>query len=98
MRFIARCRVIQAELFVFEQVTVVGKERDAVIHFQGAFPLELEIADGIERVRKIARLFQLTADFHRLTLRNFVGHRHRFHREGIGLLDVHVIVARYGCE
>ena len=33
-----------------------------------------------------------------LPLRNLVGHRHRFHREGIGLLDVHVIVARYGCE
>ena len=41
---------------------------DAVIHFERAFPLELEIADGIERTRKVALLFQFTADFHCLPL------------------------------
>lgn len=91
-------RVVQTELPVLQQVAVVGQEGDAVVHFQLSFSLKLKIADSVKRVSEVALLFQLTADFHRLTLRNLVGHRHRFHREGIGLLDVHVIVARYECE
>ncbi len=69
MRLITRRRVVQAEFFVLQQVAVVRQEGDAVIHFERAFPLELEIADGIERTRKVALLFQFTADFHRLPLR-----------------------------
>ena len=40
-------RVVQPELLVFEQVAVVGQERNAVVHFQCSFSLELEIPDGI---------------------------------------------------
>ena len=58
MRLITRRRVVQAEFFVLQQVAVVRQEGDAVIHFERAFPLELEIADGIERTRKVALLFQ----------------------------------------
>ena len=92
MRFVTLRRVVQAELFVLQQVAVVRQEGDAVIHFERAFPLELEIADGIERTRKVALLFQFTADFHCLPLYYLVRHGHDLHREGIGLLDVHVIV------
>ena len=98
MRFLALRCVVQPELLVFEQVAVVWQERDAVVHFQRAFSLELEIPDGIEGVGVIARLFQLTADFNRLSLRHLVRHGHDFHREGIGLLDVHVIVTRHERE
>ena len=98
MRLVALRRIVQPELLVFEQVAVVGQERNAVVHLQRAIPLKLEIPDGIERIGVIARLFQLTADFHRLPLRHFVRHGHGFHREGIGLLDVHVIVTRHGGE
>ena len=98
MRLVTCRRVVQPELFVFEQVSVVGQERDSIVHFQRAFPLELEIPDGIEGVGEVARLFQLTADFHRLPLRHLVRHGHGFHREGIGLLDVHVVVTRYERE
>ena len=68
MRLITRRRVVQAELPVLQQVAVVGQEGDAVIHFERAFPLELEIADSVKRVSEVALLFQLTADFHRLPL------------------------------
>ena len=94
MRLVALRRVVQPELLVLEQVAVVGQERDSVVHFQRTFSLELEMPDGIEGVGVIARLFQLTADFHRLPLRHLVRHRHGFHREGIGLLDVHIVVTR----
>ena len=40
---ITRRRVVQAEFFVLQQVAVVRQEGDAVIHFERAFPLELEI-------------------------------------------------------
>ena len=43
-------RVVQTELPVLQQVAVVGQEGDAVVHFERAFPLELEIADGIKPV------------------------------------------------
>ena len=59
-------------------------------------PLELEIPDGVESVGKFARLFLLTADFHRLPLCHIVGYWHGFHRERTGLLDVYIIVTR--CE
>ena len=98
MRLVAICRVVQPELIVFKQVAVVGQEGNAARHLQRAFPLELEIPDGVERVGKFARPFQLTADFHRLPLRDLVRHGHGFHREGIGLLDVHIVVTRYGGE
>ena len=98
MRFVALRRVIQPELLVFKQVAVVGQERDSARHFQRAFPLELEITNGIEGVGEVARFFQLTADFHRLPPRHLVGYWHGFHREGIGLLDVHVIVTRHERE
>ena len=98
MRFVALRHVIQPELLVFKQVAVVGQERDAARHFQRAFPLELEITNGIEGVGEVARFFQLTADFHRLPTRHLVGYWHGFHREGIGLLDVHIVVTRYGGE
>ena len=58
----------------------------------------MEIADGVERIGEIFRLFQFTADFHRLPLCHLVGHGHGFHREGIRLLDVHIVVVRYECE
>ena len=45
-------RVVQPELLVFEQVAVIGQERDAVVHFQCALTLELEIPDGIEVLAK----------------------------------------------
>ena len=96
MRLVAICRVVQPELIVFKQVAVVGQEGNAARHLQRAFPLELEIPDGIEGIGEIARFLQLTADFHRLPLRDLVRHGHGFHREGIGLLDVHVVIAR--CE
>ena len=51
-----------------------------------------------DHIGEVARLFQLTAYFNRLSLRHFVRHRHSFHRERIGLLDVHIVVARYECE
>ena len=98
MRLVTLRRIVQAELFVLQQVAVVGQESNAVIHFERAFPLELEIADGIERPRKVALLFQFTADFHRLPLRHLVRHGHDLHREGIGLLDVHVVVTRHEGE
>ena len=98
MRLVTLRRVVQPELLVFEQVAVIGQERDSVVHFQRAIPLELEITDGVERVGEVSRLFQLTADFHRLPLAYLVRHGHGFHREGIGLLDVHVIVTRHERE
>ncbi len=33
-------RIVQPELLVFKQVTVIGQERYAVIHFQRALPLD----------------------------------------------------------
>ena len=74
MRFVALRRVIQPELLVFKQVAVVGQERDSARHFQRAFPLELEITNGIEGVGEVARFFQLTADFYRLPPRHLVGY------------------------
>ena len=85
-------------LIVFKQVAVVGQEGNAARHLQRAFPLELEIPDGVEGVGEVARLFQLTADFNLLPLRHLVRHGHGFHREGIGLLYVHVVVTRYERE
>ncbi len=96
MRLVALSRIVQPELLVFEQVAVIGQKSNAARHFQRAFPFELEIPDGVERVGVIARPFQFTADFHRLPLCDLVRYGHRFHRERIGLLDVHVIVTR--CE
>ena len=55
MRLVALCRVVQPELLVFEQVAVVGQKRNAVVHFQCAFSLKLEIPDGIEGVGEVAR-------------------------------------------
>jgi len=98
VRLVTLRRVVQPELLVFEQVAVIGQESDAVVHFQCALTLELEIPDGIEGIGEIARFLQLTADFHRLPLCDLVRHGHGFHREGIGLLDVHIVVARYECE
>ena len=98
MRLFALRRVVQAELFVLQQVAVVGQEGDAVIHFQLSFSLKLKIADGIKRVSEVALLFQFTADFHRLPLCHLVRHGHDLHREGIGLLDVHVVIARHEGE
>ena len=71
---------------------------DAIVHFQLSFSLKLKIAYGVKRTREVALLFQLTADFHCLPLRHFVRHGHDLHREGIGLLNVHVIVARHEGE
>lgn len=82
--------VVQTDFLVFEQVVVVGQEGDPVIHFQRALPLKLEIPDGIKRIGKVACLFHITAYFHR-----FLGYGHGFHRKGIGLLEVHIIVARH---
>ena len=98
MRLFACRRVVQAELPVLQQVAVVGQESDTVVHFQFAFPLELKIADGVERIGEVALLFQFTADFHRLPLRHLVRHGHHLHRKGIRLLDVHVVVARHESE
>ena len=98
MRLVTLRRVVQPELLVFEQIAVVGQKRDAVVHFQRAFSLELEISDGIEGVGVIARFFQLTADFNCLPLCHLVRHGHGFHREGIGLLYVHVVVTRHERE
>jgi hypothetical protein len=98
VRLLTIRRVVQPELLVFEQVAVIGQERDTVVHFQRSFSLKLEIPDSIEGIGEVARFFQLTADFHRLPPRHLVGYWHGFHREGIGLLDVHVIVTRHECE
>ena len=98
MRLVAFGRVVQPELLVFEQIAVVGQEGDAIVHFQCTLSFILEVADGIKRIGEIARLFQLTTDFHRLPLCHLVGHGHGFHRERIRLLYVHIVVARYECE
>ena len=98
MRLVTLRRVVQPELLVLEQVAVIGQERDTVVHFQRSFSLKLEIPDSIEGIGEVARLFQFTAYFNRLPLCHLVRHGHGFHREGIGLLDVHVVVTRYGGE
>ena len=56
MLYIPRSIYIPAIVDVYKR----QQEGDAVIHFERAFPLELEIADGIERTRKVALLFQFS--------------------------------------
>lgn len=77
----------------FEQVAVVGQERNTVVHFQHTLTLKLEIADGVERIGIVALLLHLAAYLHRLPLCHFVGNGHRLHRERIGLLDLQLVVA-----
>ena len=59
MRLVALSRIVQPELLVFEQVAVIGQKSNAARHFQRAFPFELEIPDGVERVGVIGDQYEL---------------------------------------
>ena len=93
MRPVALRGVVQAELPVLQQVAVVGLQHQAVIQLQRAFPVVLEVADGIDRPVKLALAHQFAADFRRLALRQFLRHGHGFHRERIGLRHVQIVIA-----
>ena len=93
MRLTAFRCVIQTELFVFEQVAVVGQERNTVVHLQRTLTLKLEIADGVERIGIVALLLHLAAYLHRLPLRHLARYGHRLHRERIRLLYVQLVIA-----
>ena len=86
VRLVTLRRVVQPKLLVFEQVAVIGQERDAVVHFQRTIPLKLEIPDGIEGVGRSRPSFSVHSGFPRVCpLLTLFGHGHGFHREGIGL-------------
>ena len=61
LRLIAFRGVVQAELPVFQQVTVVGLENQTVAELQRAFAVILEITDGIDRPVKLALAYQLAS-------------------------------------
>ena len=93
MRLIAFRGVVQAELPVFQQVTVVGLENQTVAELQRAFAVILEITDGIDRPVKLALAYQLASYLRCFALFQFLRHGHCFHRERVGLHYVQLIIA-----
>ena len=91
--FIALRGVVQTELLVLQQVTVVRQEYRTVVHLQCPFTFILEVTYRIECIGKIALLLHLTADFHGLPLCHIVRDRHGFHRKRVALLYVHIVIA-----
>ena len=79
--------IIQPELPVLQQITVIRLEFKTVVQFQGTFPVILEITDRIDRTVKIALTFEFTPYFRRLIPVQFLWNRHCFHVKRITLLD-----------
>ena len=85
--------VVQSELLIFEQVTVVRKQHEALIQAERTLPVELEIADGVERISKLVRPFQRATDLGRLSLCQLIRDRHGLYRKFIGLMYVQIVIA-----
>ena len=90
---VGRCRgVVEPEGLFFQRVQVVGQEHRAVVHFQLAFAVRLEITYLVGGRLVATASHQLAADFGCFTYFQFLGYGQRFHRERVSLLNIQPVI------
>ena len=90
---VGRCRcVVEPEGLFFQRVQVVGEEHRAIVHFQPALAVRLEIAYLVGGRLVITAPHQLAADFGGFPDFQFLGYGQRFHRERVRLLNVQTVI------
>lgn len=85
--------VVEPEHLPFERVAVVGQEHRTVVHAQLTFAVGLEVADRVPRLVVAACAFEFAPYFGGFAPHDSLLHGHRFHRERICLLNIHLVVA-----
>ena len=86
---VGRCRcIVEPEGLFLQRVQVVGEEHRAVVHFQPALPVRLEIAYLVGGRLVVTATHQLAADFGGFPDFQLLGYGQRLHRERISLLNV----------
>ena len=87
--------VVQPEHLPVKRITVVGQQHHPVVHAERAFAVRLEIADGVPCIGEPSLTFEFAPYFHGLAFHDTFGYGHCFHREGISLLHIQLIVTGY---
>ena len=84
--------VVEGEVVVLEEVGVIGEESDGVVDFECGVRVEVEIGDGIEGIGEMGGFVEVRGDLEGVGVCEVVGEGDGLEGEGIGLVDVDMVV------